>query len=70
MDRVLALRGNLCQNHFQNASTQKLKDIIFLDCCLEGYTRALTERIMHVDIGFNAYIREISIILSNLCLSY
>jgi hypothetical protein len=25
---------------------------------------------MHIDIGFDAYIREISIILNNLCLSY
>jgi len=70
MDRVLALRSNLCGNHLQNASTQKLKDVIFLDCCLEGYVRALTEKIMHIDIGFPAYIREVSIILSNLCISY
>jgi hypothetical protein len=25
---------------------------------------------MHIDIGFDQYIREVSIILNNLCLSY
>jgi alpha-glucan,water dikinase len=25
---------------------------------------------MHIDIGFNAYIHEVGLILSNLCLSY
>ena len=43
---------------------------MFLDLCLESYTRTLTERIMHIDIGFQAYLREVSIILNNLKLSY
>ena len=70
MDRVLSLRGNLCQHHMDRNNTAKLKDILFLDLCLESYTRQLTERIMHVDIGFEAYIREVAIILNNLCLTY
>lgn len=70
MDRVLALRGNLCHNHIDRNNTQKLKDVLFLDLALEGYIRGLTERIMHHDIGFEAYIREISIIMNNLCLTY
>ena len=70
MDRVLQLRSNLCKGHLGNANGGKLKDILFLDLCLEGYVRQLTEQIMHIDIGFEAYVREISIILANLCLSY
>lgn len=48
----------------------KLKDIMFLDLGLEGALRALTERIIHIDIGFEAFVREAAIILSNLTLSY
>ena len=70
MDRVLALRKNLCHNHLDTSNTQKLKDVLFLDLCLESYTRTLTERIMHIDIGFESYIREVAIILNNLKLSY
>lgn len=44
--------------------------MIFLDLCLEGTIRKLTEKIMHIDIGFHGYVREISNILNNLCLSY
>lgn len=70
MDRVYALRQNLCQHHLDCNNIGKLKDILFLDLALEGYTRQLTEKIMHIDIGFDQYIREISIILNNLCLSF
>mmetsp|Transcript_7821 Transcript_7821/g.13107 ORF Transcript_7821/g.13107 Transcript_7821/m.13107 type:complete len:574 (-) Transcript_7821:376-2097(-) len=70
MERVLALRSNLCHNHMDRNNSGKLKDIVFLDLCLESYTRTLTERIMHIDIGFGAYIRELGLILNNLCLSY
>jgi hypothetical protein len=69
MDRVLSLRNNI-KGHQNNSNTGKLKDILFLDLCLESYTRALTEKIMHIDIGFEAYVREIGIILNNLCLSF
>lgn len=69
MDRTLALRYNL-KNHYDKSNTSKLKDIIFLDLCLEAYTRQLTERIMHIDIGFESFIREVSIILNNLSLSF
>jgi len=48
----------------------KLKDVMFLDLCLESYLRVLTERIMHIDIGFEAYVREVAIILNNLVLNY
>lgn len=70
MDRALALRGNLVHNHYDRNNMGKLKNVLFLDLCLESYVRALTERIMHVDIGFEAYVREVAIILNNLCLSY
>lgn len=37
---------------------------------LESYVRTLTEGIMHIDIGFEGYVREASIILSNIVMSY
>jgi hypothetical protein len=43
---------------------------MFLDLALEAYLRGLTEKIIHIDIGFESYIREAAIILSNLVLSY
>jgi hypothetical protein len=70
MDRCTALRGNICGNHLDKNNIGKLKDMLFLDVALEAYTRQLTERIMHIDIGFQGYVREISIILNNLALSY
>lgn len=70
MDRILALRKNLVHNHLSLNNNQKLKDVMFLDLCLEATVRKLVERIMHIDIGFQGYIREISNILNNLCLSY
>jgi hypothetical protein len=70
MDRCTALRSNICHHHLDKSNVGKLKDMLFLDLALEGYSRQLTERIMHIDIGFQAYVREVSIILNNLCLSY
>jgi alpha-glucan,water dikinase len=70
MGRALNLRANLVHNHYDHSNTQKLKDILFLDLCLEAYIRKLTEQIMHHDIGFEAYVREVGIILQNLRLSY
>lgn len=43
---------------------------MFLDLGLESYLRLLAEKIIHIDIGFEAYIREAAIILSNLVLFY
>lgn len=39
MDRALALRNNLCKNHIDLHNTQKLKEVQFLDLCLESYAR-------------------------------
>lgn len=70
MERVSRLRSNLNQCHYDKGNLRKLKDVMFLDLALESYLRALTEKIMHIDIGFETYIREAAIILSNLVLSY
>lgn len=32
--------------------------------------KTLSDRIMHIDIGFEAYVRQVGILLSNLTLSY
>ena len=70
MDRVTRLRYNLHQNHMDRGNLRKLKDVMFLDLALEVYLRVLTERIIHIDIGYEAYVREAAIILNNLTLSY
>jgi hypothetical protein len=70
MERVSKLRYNLNQNHMDKGNIGKLKDVIFADLVLEGYLRALTERIMHIDLGFESFIREAGLIISNLVLSY
>lgn len=70
MERVSKLRSNLNQYHYDKGNLRKLKDVMFLDLALESYLRALTEKIMHIDIGFETYIKEAAIILSNLALSY
>lgn len=70
MERVTKLRYNLHFSHMDRSNRWKLKDILFLDLALESYIRALTERIIHIDIGFDAYVREAAMILSNLTLSY
>lgn len=39
MERVLTLRKNIVHNHYDRNNSNKLKDIIFMDLCLESYTR-------------------------------
>ena len=34
------------------------------------YIKTLADRIIHIDIGFNALMREVNIILKNLAMSY
>lgn len=58
IDRVTSLRVNLHAHHLDRKNSGKLKDIMFLDLGLEGYLRALTERIMAYDLGCDNYIRE------------
>jgi hypothetical protein len=52
MERVTALRQDLNKNHIDRGNTRKLKDILFLDIVLENLVRAYTEKIMHINIGF------------------
>lgn len=47
-----------------------MKDVIFLDLALMQYIKTLADRIIHIDIGFNALMREVNIILKNLAMSY
>ena len=37
---------------------------------MEGYVKTLADRIVHIDIGLEAYVREVGIILGNLLKSY
>lgn len=48
----------------------KIRDVLFLDLALEGYSKTLADRIVHIDIGLEAYVREVGIILGNLLKSY
>ena len=71
MDRVTALRSKLNQYHLnQQQSHNKIKDVIFLDLALQQYVKTLADRIIHLDIGFDALMREVNIILKNLAMSY
>ena len=63
MERALNLSANLVHSHHDHSNTEKLKDVLFLDFCLEAYVGKLTEQIMHHDIGFEAHVREVGIIL-------
>ena len=61
----------LSRDHLnQHQNNHKIKDVLFLDLCLEGYIKTLSDRIMHIDIGFEAYVRQVGILLANLALSY
>ena len=51
-------------------SDHRLKLFLFLDLALESYTRQLTERVMHLDLGYEHYSTEIGLLLKNLSLSY
>ena len=64
MERVSLLRSKLDSYHINEKQThQKLRDVIFLDLALESYVKTLADTIIHIDIGFDAYMREVSIIL-------
>lgn len=71
MERVTHARSVLAKDHLnQHQSNQKIKDVLFLDLCLESFVKTLSDRIMHIDIGFEQYVREVGILLTNLSLSY
>ena len=64
MERVTRVRQLLNKDHLnEHQGNHKIKDVLFLDLCLEGYVKTLADRIMHIDIGFEAYVREVSILL-------
>jgi len=44
----------------------KLRDLLFLDLALENYMRQLVEKIIHINLEFEFYIDEISMILKNI----
>ena len=70
MERVTALRKKLHEYHLNtNTNTPKMKDLLFLDIALEQYVKTLADRIIHIDIGFGAYMREVGILLDHLSLN-
>ena len=53
MERVTHTRSILAKDHLnQHQNNNKIRDVLFLDLCLEGYVKTLSDRIMHIDIGF------------------
>ena len=71
LERVTHARSILARNHLnQHQNNHKIKDVLFLDLCLEGYAKTLCDKIIHIDIGFPAYVRQVGILLANLSLSY
>jgi len=49
----------------QSPDLHKLRDLLFLDLALENYMRQLVEKIIHINLEFDLYIDEISLILKN-----
>jgi len=71
MDRVTSLRVKLNTYHInKDQSHMKLKDVLFLDLALQQYIKILADRIIHIDIGFEALMREVLIIMRNLSMTY
>jgi len=67
IDRVTILRSKLNQFHIDvKQQTHKLRDILFLDLALESYVKTLCDRIVHIDIGFTQFARQIALIIENL----
>ena len=48
----------------------KLRDIIFFELSLEIYMRQLVEKIIHIQLNYQSYIDEISLVLRNIKISY
>ena len=71
MERVTKIRQILHSKYLnQNQDNNKIKDVLFLDLCLESYCKTLCDRIIHIDIGFEAYVRQVGILLANLSMSF
>jgi len=64
MERVTSLRQKIHMYHIKpSQNVHKLRDIMFLDLALEQYVKTLADGIIHIDIGFGAYVREVGIII-------
>lgn len=50
--------------------SNKVRDLLFFDVCLEGYLRQLVEKIIHINLDFGHYVSEITAIAKNLNLTY
>lgn len=48
----------------------KLRDLLFLDLAIENYMRQLVEKIIHINLEFDLYIDEISLIIKNIMANY
>ena len=48
----------------------KLRDVLFFELSLEIYMRQLVERIIHIQLNYQTYIYEISLVLRNIKISY
>jgi hypothetical protein len=70
MGRVTALRYRLIKFNLDLGNNDKLKAVLYLDLALEALFRTLIEKILHVDIGYENFVGEVSMILTNLTLSY
>ena len=48
----------------------KLRDVLFFELSLEIYMRQLVERIIHIQLNYQTYIYEISLVLRNIKISF
>jgi len=53
-----------------NPDLNKLRDLLFLDLALENHMRQLVEKIIHINIEFEFYIDQTSLILKNILANF
>ena len=58
----------IIKNNFNDIG--KLRDVLFFELSLEIYMRQLVEKIIHIQLNYQTYIYEISLVLRNIKISY
>lgn len=54
----------------QSPDLNKLRDLLFLDLALEAYMRQLVEKIIHINLEFDLYVDEISLVIKNILANF
>ena len=68
MEKTLQVRKEINCNG-ERGPADKLREVVYLDLSLEGYTRQLCEEIIHLHIGIPHLCRELAILLESISLN-